>query len=295
VSPLRADQPLDHARHDPALIASLLDRDAEITERRQAEALVAACATCRSLATELRSLSRALSSELPVPRRSRDFRLTPEMVDARRSPLARLLAAFAGPRASVLQPLGAAVLSVGIGLFAISSVGLLPTESPAGGRETAAQVSAPTDSAATDTSSGRVGTESDQTPGGAEPSQQVAGAQSESTADPTPAATTATRGNGAEATKPPADAASPTPEPEPSPAIALAPSPAATEGTGYGIGSAPPASPPAATTRDGAAPEGAGPTIGVQVFGLSLAFLGLLTLALRWVARRFEGPARRGA
>jgi hypothetical protein len=108
-----------HASHDPILIAALAANDLAGGERESAEALVASCAECRSLAADLGAISRAVATDLPRPRRQRDFRLTE--ADARRlrgGPGWRtVLARLASPGFGLLQPLGGVAAALGLALL----------------------------------------------------------------------------------------------------------------------------------------------------------------------------------
>ena len=64
-----------HAGHDPLLIAALLDDDPTGLDRNAAASLVASCPACAALHVDLLALSSATRA-LPIPPRSRDFRLT---------------------------------------------------------------------------------------------------------------------------------------------------------------------------------------------------------------------------
>ena len=108
-----------HASHDPILIAAFAADDLTGDERVGAEALVASCAECRSLAADLGNISRAIASDLPRPRRQRDFRLTE--ADARRlgggSGWRAVLARLASPGFALLQPLGGVAAALGLALL----------------------------------------------------------------------------------------------------------------------------------------------------------------------------------
>src|SRR2546430_200620 len=78
------DQPTHrpaHEAHDPVLIASLADDSLTASERTAAMELAATCPECAELLADLRSIM-AATAALPIPARTRDFRLTEE--DARR-------------------------------------------------------------------------------------------------------------------------------------------------------------------------------------------------------------------
>jgi hypothetical protein len=66
-----------HAGHDPLLIAAHAAGDADARDRVKAEALVAGCAECAQLATDLRLIASATAA-LPPVGRPRDFTIAPE-------------------------------------------------------------------------------------------------------------------------------------------------------------------------------------------------------------------------
>jgi hypothetical protein len=76
-----------HATHDPEVVASLLDRDLLPAERARAARQVAGCADCAALHQGLLDLSVATRT-LPVPARTRDFRLTEADAARLREPVA---------------------------------------------------------------------------------------------------------------------------------------------------------------------------------------------------------------
>ena len=101
-----APVPADHASHDTVLVAAYAAGDLAGTELEAAAALVATCASCAALHRDLRAIAAALP-ELPAPRRTRDFRLTPEQAASLRpAGWRRILAPFAGPRFAFAAPLG---------------------------------------------------------------------------------------------------------------------------------------------------------------------------------------------
>jgi hypothetical protein len=123
--------PADHARHDELLVARFAAHDIEAAETTAAEWLVSSCDDCRQLHADLQALSRATSTDLPVPRLPRDFRLSPEQAEALRgSFLDRVLARLASPRLGVLQPLAAAAMAIGLTLVVVQS---LPFSASTGG------------------------------------------------------------------------------------------------------------------------------------------------------------------
>ena len=70
--------PSDHAAHDPELIAGLLDRDLDAAGRAGAEAWLDTCAVCAALHRDLVDLASATIAA-PVPSRTRDFALSPDV------------------------------------------------------------------------------------------------------------------------------------------------------------------------------------------------------------------------
>jgi len=66
---------LDHAIHDPELVAMLLDDDSTDADRASGTALVETCADCARLHADLLALASS-TREWPAPARTRDFRLT---------------------------------------------------------------------------------------------------------------------------------------------------------------------------------------------------------------------------
>jgi hypothetical protein len=114
-----------HADHDPLAIAAYAAGDATGPELDAAHALVAGCPDCAALHHDLRAIATALPA-LPVPVRSRDFRLTPEQAASLRPRgWRRLLVPLAGPRFAFAGPLGTGLATLGIaGLLAAGSVGM---------------------------------------------------------------------------------------------------------------------------------------------------------------------------
>ena len=64
-----------HYRHDPELIAALLDREASATEHAEADDRRRSCPECAALYVDLLALAEAVR-EVPAPARARDFALT---------------------------------------------------------------------------------------------------------------------------------------------------------------------------------------------------------------------------
>lgn len=123
--------PSDHARHDRLLVARLAADDAYPSEIADARALVEGCSHCAELSADIRFL-RAAASELPAPRRPRDFRLTVEQADALRgSALDRLMRRIAGPGLGPLRPVAGMALSLGLALAVVGTALPAPMETDA--------------------------------------------------------------------------------------------------------------------------------------------------------------------
>jgi hypothetical protein len=110
----------EHAEHDATLVAAFAAGDTD-ADADAGAALVARCEDCAALAADLRALA-AATRALPVPERTRDFRLTPAQERANRP---RWYRPFLAPFAASSQPrrLGAILVTIGLaGVF----IGLLP-------------------------------------------------------------------------------------------------------------------------------------------------------------------------
>ena len=117
----------DHLTHDPELVAAYAAGDATGPDLAAATELVAACTECAELHRDLRAIATALP-ELPVPARTRDFRLTPEQAASLApSGWRGVLAAFASPRFRLAAPLGTGLAAAGLaGLLLATPGGLDP-------------------------------------------------------------------------------------------------------------------------------------------------------------------------
>lgn len=115
---------LNHDAHDLELIVEHAAGDASGARLDAATALVTSCAACAELHADLRAIAAAMP-QLPVPSRTRDYRLSPQQAAALRpSGWRRLLAALAAPKLAFTAPLGT-------GLAALGIAGLLVTSTPA--------------------------------------------------------------------------------------------------------------------------------------------------------------------
>ena len=136
----RPQLPDSHGLHDRLLVARAVGDDLDPLDRAAADALLEACADCRVLAAELRTL-RSTAASLPAARRPRDFRLTEAQAERLRGgALRRLLAPLGGPVFGFLQPLGGAVIAIGLGLLVLTS---LPTLGSSGAAQFAPQAGQP--------------------------------------------------------------------------------------------------------------------------------------------------------
>ena len=140
VSP--APVPADHATHDPVLIAAYAAGDAAGSELDTATALVAGCTACADLHQDLLLIAAALPG-LPVPRRTRDFRLTPQQAESLRpAGWRRLVAPFAGPRFAFAAPLGSGLAVLGIAGILLAGTGLPLGSATSGGAPAEAPLAA---------------------------------------------------------------------------------------------------------------------------------------------------------
>jgi hypothetical protein len=106
---------VDHARHDPTLIAGHAAGDLSNVDTAAAAALLSSCSNCAELHRDLVAISTATRALPHAARAPRDFRLTAEQADRLRrgSWLRTLLRRFASAR-SATRPAAAAFTSVGV-------------------------------------------------------------------------------------------------------------------------------------------------------------------------------------
>jgi hypothetical protein len=111
-----------HAQHDPLLVASLAAGDLVGTDRDHATALIAGCADCASLHSDLLAIARATAA-LPPVRAPRDFTLSPEQAAALR-PVGwrRLVAAIGGSRPLMSRQLGIGLATIGLAGLLVSTL-----------------------------------------------------------------------------------------------------------------------------------------------------------------------------
>jgi hypothetical protein len=104
--------PADHAAHDPLLIArAASDDDLTPTEQAAVADRLATCADCAQLHADLLAMTAGLRTDLPLPRRPRDFRLSPDALVRGLSWRERLSRGLAGP---ALRPLAATICALGL-------------------------------------------------------------------------------------------------------------------------------------------------------------------------------------
>ena len=125
-----------HARHDHILVAALASGDVAGLERKDAEALLSTCESCRLLHDDLRLLAgavRQLFAETAPP--DQDFRLSAD--DARRLTrggwLRRLIRPFGEARRSVIRPFAGAMVALGLAVVVLSGPSLMLFGGAAGG------------------------------------------------------------------------------------------------------------------------------------------------------------------
>ena len=169
VPPVDPADPAAHAAHDAGLVAAYAAGDATGAELEAATTLVAACGGCAALHRDLRAIAAALPAT-PAPRRTRDFRLTPEQAASLRpAGWRRVLAPFAGTRFAFAAPLGSGLAALGIVGILLAGPGL--SMGGATAQDAAAPAEAPLLAAPVATDDGSVS----MTAGSAEPAPEVQG------------------------------------------------------------------------------------------------------------------------
>ncbi len=123
----------DHAQHDRWLVVRAATLDDELTpvEAAAARSLLDGCSECAALAADITAIAHATAVSVS-PVRPRDFRLTPaQAADARGGILDRLGRWLATPRATIVRPLAAASLAIGIVLVVVGPSLQGPIQTPA--------------------------------------------------------------------------------------------------------------------------------------------------------------------
>jgi hypothetical protein len=113
-----------HATHDPAVVAALAVRQADLTDadRTAAGELVASCTECADLLVDLVALQVALPTA-STPARPRDFSLTPDDADRLRARgWRRVLGFFGSARDSVSRPLAVGLTTLGLAGLLVASM-----------------------------------------------------------------------------------------------------------------------------------------------------------------------------
>jgi hypothetical protein len=272
----------EHATHDPELVAAYAAGDASGSDLVAAEGLVAGCTECAALHRDLRAIMTALP-RLPMPARTRDFRLTQAQADAiGPSRLRRLLAPLAGARFAFAGPAGAGLAALGLaGILLSGGLNVQPpgasTATTAGDKSTAAGAAA-TDPGTGGVTSAAGGPASDASMAPVPPQVVPSAAASVEMAQPAPSSVASEPPRLAAATH-----ASSAPSPAASPdAFVLPATPAPTHEDVAAVPNIAPV-PPAAS----------GPSPVVVLSGVLLAVGGVLVL-LRVGARRLARAPYRG-
>ena len=272
------------------------------TTRKSTEAkdLVDNCDGCASLAADIQLIS-AKTADLPAATRPRDFRITPEQADKLRgSWFDRLMRGFSSPGWSVVRPVAAASLAIGMVLIV---VGALPISLTGG---TSSEAVSGQDHSLSGSGSGMaLATSMPAFAPVAAASAAPASAAASITPQLAPLASTVPGAAGASGTFGAVDSASSmaasttVPNPEvnqqdqsPPPPPRLEPSaPTATEAAGKAV--AGPSAPPAdlggaayGQAQVGTVSESTFDRSSLVLIGLVIAFLALMALGLVWLARR---------
>jgi hypothetical protein len=120
----RSEAAPDHTRHEPMLISRMDDPDLDQRERADVERWLATCGACRELHADLVSLRQSLAHDLPSPRRPRDFRLSPAMLEERhqRRDVLAVIRRLVAPETPWATQLAGAALVIGLGLVLASGL-----------------------------------------------------------------------------------------------------------------------------------------------------------------------------
>jgi len=120
----------EHDRHDRVLVARYAAGDAYPSEMDEATDLVDNCDGCAALAADIRLIA-AKTADLPAPQRQRDFRITPDEADKLRgSWFDRLMRGFSTPGWSVVRPVAATSLAIGMVLIVVGALPISLTGGP---------------------------------------------------------------------------------------------------------------------------------------------------------------------
>jgi hypothetical protein len=289
----RLPGPDPHSGHDLLLIAAFAVDDVSDAEREEAEALIRECSACAALAADVRSIQRATSA-LPVPVRTRDFRLTPDDAERLRPRgWRRWVAVLGSPGFAPGRPLAVAFTTLGVVGLLLATIPEVGSYLPfaAQNERTAMSASdrqgggAPGPRAPTSPGSQVAPSYGDTSEGGSSPEPAVGSpATPSAAASPVPAYGVASPVASAPPgpTGAPGEAGVPVPG-SAAPGNATAASPATSDGTGKDSAAGiPPTPAPSRTSASGSTPWLAGISIALLAAGLGL-FLA------RWLVRR-AGP-----
>ena len=114
--------PLDHATHDPLLIAEDLDGTIGARDAIRVQGWLSSCPDCTTLRSDLAALALATRS-MATPPRPRDFTLT--VADAKRAQVGgwrRIVAAFASPQDTFTRPLAVGLTTLGLAGLVIANI-----------------------------------------------------------------------------------------------------------------------------------------------------------------------------
>jgi hypothetical protein len=129
-----SDEVERHAGHDPLLVAGLLDRMADSADRSAAERLIATCAACAEMHSDLLAISSGIQA-MGAPARTREFTLTVgDAARLRPSGLRRYLAGLGTSRDRVTRPLAIGFTTLGlVGVLVAGAPAMLPVGSATSG------------------------------------------------------------------------------------------------------------------------------------------------------------------
>ncbi len=136
--PLVPHTPATEAQGHAALVVALDAGDLAGADRARAERLTASCAGCAALLADLAAIRGAMTA-VPVPARSRDYRLSDEDVARLRPPTWRRLLDWLAAPGSTVRPLATGLATLGVvgllltaGLPNLGSSAAAPTMNAAG-------------------------------------------------------------------------------------------------------------------------------------------------------------------
>lgn len=132
---------LDHATHDPLLIAAHLDDTLAARETVRVHDWLSGCSSCATLRADLAALAVATRT-LSTPPRPRDFSLTTADAErARPRGWRRALAAFASPRDTFARPLAVGLTTLGLAGLVIANIPATSLFGSAGATSSQAEMS----------------------------------------------------------------------------------------------------------------------------------------------------------